>query len=52
MDLEDAGDEAVVDVGAHVTNIVVHARGTTRFVRFLPSGGRDITRPSHAGSNP
>jgi len=43
MDLEDAGDEAVVDVGAHVTNIVVHARGTTRFVRILPSGGRDIT---------
>ena len=43
MDLEDDGDEAVIDVGAHVTNIVVHARGTTRFVRILPSGGRDIT---------
>ncbi len=43
MDLEEAGEEAVVDVGAHVTNIVVHARGTTRFVRILPSGGRDIT---------
>jgi type IV pilus assembly protein PilM len=26
-----------------VTNIVVHARGTVRFVRILPSGGRDIT---------
>ncbi len=37
------GDEAVVDVGAHVTNICVHDRGTTRFVRILPSGGRDIT---------
>ncbi|MEO8475892.1 MAG: type IV pilus assembly protein PilM [Actinomycetota bacterium] len=43
MDLEETGDEAVIDIGAHVTNIVVHARGTTRFVRILPSGGRDIT---------
>jgi len=43
MSLEDAGDEAIIDVGAHVTNIVVHAQGTTRFVRILPSGGRDIT---------
>jgi type IV pilus assembly protein PilM len=43
MELERAGDEAVVDVGAHVTNIVVHAAGETRFVRILPSGGRDIT---------
>ena len=43
MDLEEAGDEAVIDIGAHITNIVVHARGTTRFVRILPSGGRDIT---------
>lgn len=43
MDLERAGDEAVIDVGAHVTNICVHDRGTTRFVRILPSGGRDIT---------
>ncbi len=43
MDLDEAGDEAVVDVGAHVTNICVHARGITRFVRILPSGGRDVT---------
>lgn len=43
MELEDKGGEAVVDVGAHVTNIVVHAGGETRFVRILPSGGRDIT---------
>ena len=43
MDLEDDGDEAVIDIGAHVTNIVVHASGVTRFVRILPSGGRDIT---------
>ncbi len=43
MNLEEGGDEAVIDVGAQVTNIVVHAKGTTRFVRILPSGGRDIT---------
>jgi type IV pilus assembly protein PilM len=43
MDLEEGGEEAVIDVGSHVTNIVVHARGATRFVRILPSGGRDIT---------
>ena len=43
MDLEETGDEAIIDIGAHVTNIVVHAQGRTRFVRILPSGGRDIT---------
>ena len=43
MDLEEEGDEAVIDIGAHITNIVVHARGTVRFVRILPSGGRDVT---------
>jgi type IV pilus assembly protein PilM len=49
MDLEDEGDEAVIDIGAHVTNIVVHAAGTTRFVRILPSGGRDITMAIASG---
>ncbi|HEX7248023.1 MAG TPA: type IV pilus assembly protein PilM [Actinomycetota bacterium] len=43
MDLDEEGDEAIIDIGAHVTNIVVHARGTVRFVRILPSGGRDVT---------
>ena len=43
LDLESPGDEAVVDVGAHITSICVHDRGTTRFVRMLPSGGRDVT---------
>jgi type IV pilus assembly protein PilM len=43
LDLESQGDEAVVDVGAHVTSICVHDRGVTRFVRILPSGGRDVT---------
>jgi type IV pilus assembly protein PilM len=43
LDLDVQGDEAVVDVGAHVTNICVHDRGLTRFVRILPSGARDVT---------
>lgn len=43
LDLDAPGDEAVVDVGAHVTSICVHERGITRFVRMLPSGGRDIS---------
>jgi type IV pilus assembly protein PilM len=41
--LENAGEEAVVDIGADVTSICVHDRGTPRFVRILPSGGNDIT---------
>jgi type IV pilus assembly protein PilM len=44
LDLDEGQvEEAIIDIGAHVTNIVVHARGETRFVRILPSGGRDIT---------
>jgi type IV pilus assembly protein PilM len=39
----DLGGEAIVDVGADVTNICVHERGVARFVRILPSGGRDVT---------
>ena len=35
--------EAVVDVGAGVTGIVVHVSGAPRFVRILPTGGVDIT---------
>ena len=38
-----AGDEAIVDIGADVTSICVHAWGVPRFVRMLPSGGRDVT---------
>ncbi len=37
------GDEAIVDVGADVTSICVHAWGVPRFVRILPAGGREIT---------
>jgi type IV pilus assembly protein PilM len=43
LDLDSSGDEAVIDIGAQVTSICVHDRGITRFVRMLPSGGRDIT---------
>lgn len=43
LDEADAGGEAVVDVGADVTNICVHERGLPRFVRILPSGGNDVT---------
>lgn len=35
--------EALVDVGARVTNIVVHQGGVPRFVRILLSGGQDLT---------
>jgi type IV pilus assembly protein PilM len=43
LDESDLGGEAIVDVGADVTNICVHERGVARFVRILPSGGRDVT---------
>ena len=35
--------EALVDVGARVTNIVVHEGGVPRFVRILLMGGQDVT---------
>jgi type IV pilus assembly protein PilM len=44
LEESDAGGEAVVDVGADVTNICVHERGVAKFVRILPSGGQDVTR--------
>ena len=37
------GPEAVVDIGAKVTNIVVHEGGAPKFVRILLLGGDDIT---------
>jgi type IV pilus assembly protein PilM len=43
LEESDAGGEGIVDVGADVTNICVHERGLARFVRILPSGGRDVT---------
>jgi type IV pilus assembly protein PilM len=38
-----AGAQAIVDVGAGVTNIIVHVGGEPRFVRILLVGGEDIT---------
>jgi type IV pilus assembly protein PilM len=35
--------EALVDIGANVTNIVVHHGGSPRFVRILLMGGGDVT---------
>jgi type IV pilus assembly protein PilM len=35
--------EALVEVGAGVTNIVVHSGGVPRFVRILLMGGQDVT---------
>lgn len=37
------GSEAIVDVGAGVTNILVHHNGEARFVRILLVGGDDAT---------
>jgi type IV pilus assembly protein PilM len=37
------GNEVLVDVGAGVTNIVVHEAGMPTFVRILVMGGNDIT---------
>lgn len=39
----DGGSEVLLDIGAGVTNIVVHDQGTPRFVRILALGGDDIT---------
>lgn len=41
--LASSGAEALVDVGASITNIVVHQHGAPRFVRILLMGGADIT---------
>lgn len=41
--------EAIVDIGAGVTNIVVHERGTARFVRTLLVGGSSLTDAIAAG---
>jgi type IV pilus assembly protein PilM len=35
--------EAIVDIGAGVTNVVVHEDGIPRFVRILLVGGDDVT---------
>lgn len=35
---------AVVDIGAHLTSVTLHRGGEVRLVRFLPVGGRSITK--------
>ncbi len=35
--------EALIDIGARVTNIVVYSGGMPRFVRILLMGGQDVT---------
>lgn len=37
------GTEALIDIGAKVTNIVVHSAGSPKFVRILVMGGQDVT---------
>ena len=41
--LDSLQSEALVDVGASITNIIVHQGGVPRFVRILLMGGSDIT---------
>jgi type IV pilus assembly protein PilM len=41
--LDERGGEMLIDVGASVTNIVVHEEGIPRFVRILLMGGGGIT---------
>jgi type IV pilus assembly protein PilM len=39
----DVETEALIDIGARITNIVVHEAGAPLFVRILPMGGQDVT---------
>ncbi|WP_432564868.1 type IV pilus assembly protein PilM [Kineococcus sp. SYSU DK003] len=39
----EAATEALVDIGARVSNLVIHSAGQPRFVRVLLSGGQDVT---------
>jgi type IV pilus assembly protein PilM len=41
--------EAIIDIGAGVTDIVVHESGTPRFARTLMIGGNDLTEALAAG---
>jgi type IV pilus assembly protein PilM len=39
----EAATEALIDIGARVSNLVIHSDGVPRFVRVLLSGGQDVT---------
>ena len=41
--LDDDQSEVLVDIGARVTNVVVHTAGVPHFVRILLMGGADLT---------
>lgn len=43
LGLQSDNAEAVVDIGAGVTNIIVHTGGVPRFVRILMTGGEELT---------
>lgn len=45
----DSGNEVLIDVGAGVTNIVVHEGGVPTFVRILVMGGDDVTEALVSG---
>ena len=38
------GREAIIEIGASTTNVVVVVDGVPKFVRIIPNGGDDITR--------
>src|SRR6185437_5891913 len=40
---ESCGVEAVVDIGAHMTNIVIHNHGVPKVVRAVTRGGQELT---------
>jgi type IV pilus assembly protein PilM len=40
---DDFDVEAVIDLGAHLTTVVVHQRGIPKLVRTLPRGGEELT---------
>jgi type IV pilus assembly protein PilM len=43
LDPDRATAEAIVGIGAGVTNVVVHEDGVPRFVRMLVAGGNDVS---------
>lgn len=40
---EQLGVEAVIDIGAHLTSIVIHNQGVPKVVRVVPRGGQELT---------
>lgn len=41
--IQEGGGELLLDVGASITNVIVHEQGMPRFVRVLLMGGNQIT---------